>query len=66
MPKALYAITDITGVEITSYSQANAILKGATIQTAKVRGPKNPDHGLSIDACSSCQWVLDVFNMKFK
>tara|TARA_R110002095_G_scaffold97122_2_gene85028 strand:+ start:11493 stop:14312 length:2820 start_codon:yes stop_codon:yes gene_type:complete len=66
MSKALYSIEKITGVEITSYSQANAILKGATVETASVRSVNHPKHGLTNDPCSSCRWPLDVFDIKYK
>lgn len=59
MSKALFAIQDETGVEITTEQQARLILAGSTIQTALTKNlePEQP--------CSSCAWALMVFDITY-
>jgi RHS repeat-associated protein len=39
--------------------------RGGDIQTAKIRGPNNPQHGAPHEPCSTCKIILDFFGIKY-
>lgn len=61
---ALFDAENQQGRSITRH-EATEILQGAMIQTAKVRGTNDPQHGVPHPPCSSCRWVLDILGIKY-
>ena len=52
-----------TGQQIVSIDQATNVLAGASVQTARVRGPNSTQHGTPIPPCESCAPFLKALGV---
>ena|ERR1700758_4319058 len=50
---------------IASALRSTARLEGATVRVLKVRRPGNPKDGQALRPCSTCQFVLEAFGIKY-
>ena len=64
MSQALFAWESGTGQKITTPQAAREVLKGAKIQTAKLRSEADQEHGANQPPCSSCKWPLAIFEIE--
>ena len=51
---------------IASALRSTARLEGATVRVLKVRRPGNPKNGQALAPCSTCQYVLGAFGIRWE